>query len=112
MIKQSPLVYSPSSSPPRISNCTTANTISFPDSLTPLYIAFLAWDEYVATHDKDGLAGAPKVPGETDPEVDTEEVTGIALKIVDDLLKATDVTPDEEDLASINKRTGAFVQEL
>lgn len=93
-------------------NTLTAQNLTFPDSLVPLYIAFLAWDEYVATHEKDALGGAPKVPGETDVEPDTEKVTGIALKIVDDLLKEAGKTLDEEDDPVVKEQLGEYVQEL
>lgn len=90
----------------------SAQNLTFPDALVPLYIAFLAWDEYVATHERDGLGGAPKVPGETDVEPDTEKVTGIALKIVDDLLKEASKTLDEEEYSEVKTQIGEFVQEL
>ncbi|KAF2188291.1 hypothetical protein K469DRAFT_748618 [Zopfia rhizophila CBS 207.26] len=89
-----------------------AQTLTFPDSLIPLYIAFLAFDEFVATHNKDGLRGAPKVPGETDPEADSEKVTGIAFKIIDDLLKEAGTFVEEPDYSDVKTQTGEFVQEL
>jgi amyloid beta precursor protein binding protein 1 len=89
-----------------------AQEFTFPDSLVPLYIAFLAFDEFVATHDKDGLGGAPKVPGELDPEGDSEKVTGIAYKIMNDLLKEAASTPDEDDLDTAKTRLGEFVREM
>ncbi|KAF2658731.1 hypothetical protein K491DRAFT_689802 [Lophiostoma macrostomum CBS 122681] len=89
-----------------------AQELTFPDSLVPLYIAFLAFDEFVATHDKDGLGGAPKVPGESDLEGDSEKVTGIAYKILNDLLKEAASTPDDDDLDTAKTRLGEFVQEI
>jgi amyloid beta precursor protein binding protein 1 len=90
----------------------TAQTLTFPDSLVPLYIAFLAFDEFVATHDKDALDSAPKMPGETDAEMDTEEVIVIALKIVDDLISEAGTIVDESEYSTLKTRTGEFVQEL
>ncbi|KAF2739026.1 hypothetical protein EJ04DRAFT_541057 [Polyplosphaeria fusca] len=84
----------------------------FPDYLLPLYIAFLAWDEFAATHDKDGLGGAPKVPGETDQQFDSEKTTGIALKILDDLVKDAKASLDEDELSTVRTQTSDFVQEL
>ena len=62
-----------------------------PESLIGVYIAFLAWDEFVATHhtasNKLGGEGL-RVPGsnEEDFETDKEKVIGIAHKIVDNLI--------------------------
>ncbi|KAF2121450.1 NEDD8-activating enzyme E1 regulatory subunit [Lophiotrema nucula] len=91
-----------------------AQTLTFPGSLIPLYIAFLAWDEFAATHDKDALGGAPKVAGEGDSEVDTdnEKVTGIALKTLNDLVKEASASIEENELSTIKEQTGEFAQEL
>lgn len=89
-----------------------AMQLSFPDSLVPLYIAFLAWDEFAATHDQDGLGGAMKVPGETDPAGDEEKLTGIALKIADDLIKEAASPLDEADYAAVKTQIGEFAREL
>lgn len=80
--------------------------------MVPLYIAFLAWDEFVATHDKDNLGGTPKVPGETDPDIDREKVSGIAYKIADDLVEEAGATIDEDEYAAIKTQIGNFVSEL
>ncbi|KAH3969662.1 hypothetical protein HBI55_007830 [Parastagonospora nodorum] len=89
-----------------------AQTLTFPDSLIPLYIAFLAWDEFTATHLKDGLGGAPQVPGETDPDTDTEKLTGIAFKIANDLVKEASATIDEDEYAAVKTQIGEFASEL
>lgn len=80
--------------------------------MIPLYIAFLSFDEFVATHEKDALGGAPKVPGETDPDVDSEKTTGIALKIIDDLIKEAGASPEEDEISTVKTQAGEFVQEL
>jgi amyloid beta precursor protein binding protein 1 len=90
----------------------TAQTLTFPDSLLPLYISFLAFDEFVATHDEDALGGAPMMPGETDADTDAEKVTGIALKITDDLINEAGSFIEEPDYSTLKTRTGEFVQEL
>ncbi|KAF2009918.1 NEDD8-activating enzyme E1 regulatory subunit [Aaosphaeria arxii CBS 175.79] len=86
--------------------------LTFPDSLVPLYIAFLAWDKFAATHDQDGLVGAQQVPGETDAETDAGKVTGIALKITDDLIKEAVATLEEDELETIKSQVREFVEEL
>ena len=80
--------------------------------MIPLYIAFLAWDEFVATHDKDGLGGAPQVPGETDPDIDLEKLTGISFKIADDLVQEAGTLIDEDEYATIKTQIGEFAREL
>lgn len=80
--------------------------------MVPLYIAFLAWDAFVATHDKDGLGGAPKVPGETDPDADSEKLTGIAFKITADLVKEAHTKIDEDEYDTIKTQIRDFVSEL
>ena len=90
----------------------TAQNLTFPDSLIPLYIAFLAWDEFTATHEKDGLGGAPQVPGATDPETDGTKVTGIAFKIADDLIKEASASIDEDEYTAIKSQIGEFASEL
>jgi NEDD8-activating enzyme E1 regulatory subunit len=96
----------------KVLNISTAQNLTFPDSLIPLYIAFLAFDEFIATHDKDGLAGAPKVPGETEPEVDGEKVTGIAYKILDDLIREAGVSLEDEEYSTSKTQLREFVEEL
>jgi len=86
--------------------------LTFPDSQIPLYIAFLAWDEFVATHDQDGLGGAPRVAGESDPDTDSEKLTGIAMKIADDLFKEANASVDEDEYATIKSQIGEYAREL
>ncbi|PVI04625.1 hypothetical protein DM02DRAFT_555788 [Periconia macrospinosa] len=91
-----------------------AQTLTFPDSLVPLYIAFLAWDKFVTTHDKDASLVAPKVPGEADSDVeaDTEKVTGMAVHIANQLVKEANTSLDEDDLSTLNKQLSDFSHEL
>jgi amyloid beta precursor protein binding protein 1 len=77
-----------------------------------LYIAFLAWDEFIATHDDDRFGGAPRVPGKTDQDIDSDKLTGIAFKIADDLVKEASALIDEEEYATIKSQIGEYAQEL
>jgi amyloid beta precursor protein binding protein 1 len=86
--------------------------LTFPDSQIPLYIAFLAWDEFIATHDRDGLGGAPRVAGETDTEADCEKLTGIALKIANDLVKEANASIEEDEYDTIKSQIGEYAREL
>ena len=58
------------------------------------------------------MSGAPKVPGEIDPESDSEKVTGIAFKIMDDLIKEAGTSVEDPDYSDAKTQTGEFVQEL
>ncbi|KAJ4296843.1 hypothetical protein N0V90_006891 [Kalmusia sp. IMI 367209] len=91
-----------------------AQKLTFPDDLLPIYITFLAWDKFVATHDADGLAGAPRVPGSSDADLDadTEKVTSIAFKLADDLVKQASYTIDEDEYTTIKTQIGELAQEL
>jgi amyloid beta precursor protein binding protein 1 len=84
--------------------------LTFPDSQIPLYIAFLAWDEFVATHD-DRL-GRILIPGEIDQDTDSEKLTGIAFKVADDLVKEANASIDEDEYATIKSQIGEYAQEL
>ena len=70
--------------------------LSNPESLIKEYIAFLAWDDFVATHTtSSSTAGGEglRVPGQVsedetaDFDGDAEKLTGIAHKILDSLIK-------------------------
>lgn len=90
----------------------TAQELTFPDSLIPLYIAFLAWDEFAATHDQNALGGAAQAPGEMDAAVDTEKLTGIAHKVMDDLLKEAGTHVEDPEYTEIKTQLGEFAREL
>jgi len=90
----------------------TAQELTFPDSLIPLYIAFLAWDEFAATHDKDALSGASQAPGELDADTDAVKLTDIGHTIIDDLIKEAGTHIEDPDYSAIKTRVGEFTQEL
>ncbi|KAL1656007.1 hypothetical protein SLS61_001571 [Didymella pomorum] len=89
-----------------------AQELTFDGTLLPLYIAFLAWDEFTATHNKDALGGAPQAPGETDADTDAEKLTGIAHKIMDDLINEAKTRVEDPDYSAIKTRVGEFAQEF
>lgn len=80
--------------------------------MIPLYIAFLAWDEFVATHDKDALGGAPQAPGETDADTDAEKLTGIATTIMDGLITEAETRVEDPEYSTVKTQIGEFAQEL
>lgn len=95
-------------------NTPAAQKLTFPDALLPIYIAFLAWDKFTATHVVGGLAGAPKAPGSSDADFDpdTEKVTSIALKLADDLVQQAKYDIDEDDFATAKAQIRDLTQEL
>jgi amyloid beta precursor protein binding protein 1 len=52
------------------------------------------------------------VPGETDPDTDSEKLTGIAFKIADNLVKQANAAIDEDEYATVKAQIGKFAQEL
>lgn len=76
-------------------------------SLILLYIAFLAWDEFCATHFGDALLSAP---GFADVDTDAEKFTGIAQKILSNLIAESGVSLDDED--DVNAKVGEICAEL
>ncbi|KAF2451216.1 hypothetical protein P171DRAFT_400564 [Karstenula rhodostoma CBS 690.94] len=91
-----------------------AQKLTFPDALVPIYIAFLAWDKYTATHTLDDLARASKTPGSSDADVDSDtgKVTSIALKLVDSLVKEASYTIDEEEYDTVRAQIAELAREL
>ncbi|KAF1362687.1 NEDD8-activating enzyme E1 regulatory subunit [Lizonia empirigonia] len=89
-----------------------AQQLTFPDSLMPLYIAFLAWDQFTATHNKDALGGAQQAPGETDADADAEKLTGIASTMMDDLIKEAGTHVEDPEYSTIKTQISEFAQEF
>lgn len=96
---------------------TMAMELTTPDSLIGLHIAFLAWDEYIATHRSSAKSAGgelPKVPGSGpgDFEADTEKMTGIAHKIVDSLIKEAGTFIEDPEYSEVKENVGKFCMEL
>lgn len=88
-----------------------------PESLIGEYIAFLAWDEFVATHFTSSKAAggeAVRVPGSLDAELeaDTERVTGVAHKIIDSLLKEAGERMEDPEYSELKDRVANVVTEM
>lgn len=80
--------------------------------MIPLYIAFLAWDKFAATHDRDALGGAAQAPGETNADTDAEKLTGIAQMIMDDLIKQAGTRVEDPEYSVVKTKIGEYAQEL
>ena len=94
-----------------------AMDLTNPESLIAIYIAFLAWDEYVATHattahDQGGQG--LQVPGAegSDVDSDTEKLTGIAHVILDALIKEAGTFVKEPDYSLIRTKVAKTCTEL
>ncbi|KAB8342774.1 hypothetical protein FH972_022372 [Carpinus fangiana] len=78
------------------------NALSLPDSLILIYIAFLAYDSYIALH------------GTTEEVAQTqaEKVASIAQTLIEDLIKQGGTRPDESDYTEMIEGVERIVQEL
>ena len=82
-------------------------------SLILLYIAFLAWDEFCAAQAVGAQHAAPTPPGLTDVDGDAEKLTGIAHRIIANLVAESGMPFDEEDeLDEVKVKAGEICQEL
>jgi len=89
-----------------------AQSLTNPDSLILLYIAFLATDAFTATHLADDLGSVTNTPDEADAETDAEKVTGIALKIIDDLISEAGTFVEDSEYSEVKSKAGEYVQEM
>ncbi len=88
-----------------------------PESLVGEYIAFLAWDEFAATHTtKASEAGGEglRVPGSVDLEFesDKEKLTGIAHKIVDDIINEAGTRIEDPEYTEVKDNVEKICIEL
>ncbi|KAK5117354.1 hypothetical protein LTR62_005971 [Meristemomyces frigidus] len=94
-----------------------ANELANEESLVGLHLAFLAWDEYIATHhssaDKAG-GQALHITGtsESDLEADTEKLTGIAHHLLDTLITEAGTFLEDPDYTAVKTRIANFCTEL
>ena len=87
------------------------------DSAAGIYIAFLAWDLFVATHRteaSDTGGEGMRVPGSSDKdaEEDTHKLTSIAHHTLDQLIKAAGAFIEDPEYSAIKTSIGNFCREL
>ncbi|KAF1985049.1 NEDD8-activating enzyme E1 regulatory subunit [Aulographum hederae CBS 113979] len=87
-------------------------SLTNPDSLIHIYIAFLAYDSFGAAHPADGLNGAALAPGTTDFEADTEKMVGMAQQIIDDIIKEAGKTMEDPEYTEVKEQSQKVVTEL
>lgn len=93
------------------------NELTNPESLILVYIAFLAWDEYVATHSSSAsVQGGEglKVPGLAEEEVDedVEKLSGIAHKMIDNLIKEAGSFVEDPEYSGVKENVDQICVEL
>jgi amyloid beta precursor protein binding protein 1 len=95
--------------------------LSNPESMIKEYIAFLAWDDFVATHTtSSSTAGGEgvRVPGQVSEDDsadiggDAEKLTGIAHTILDRLIKEAGEHIEDPDYTEIKEGIGKVCTEL
>ena len=88
-----------------------------PESLIGEYIAFLAWDEFIATHSTaaNSMGGEGlRVPGISDEELDADQVkmVGIAHKIVDSLINEAGTRIEDPEYTEIKDSIAKVCTEM
>jgi len=81
-----------------------ANNLTNPDSLTLLYIAFLAYDNFIASQDTTN--------GHSQNESKIEQVTTHAFEILKNLLKEAGETIDEPEHTEVKETLTKHIDEL
>ncbi|GAB7346842.1 hypothetical protein MBLNU459_g1929t3 [Dothideomycetes sp. NU459] len=91
-----------------------ASALMMPDSGILLYIAFVAWDSFVGSHDADVLGGEPSVPGLHDEQLesDADKMVGIAHSIVDGIIKEAGTFIENPEYDEIKEACEKTVREL
>lgn len=88
-------------------------SLTMPDSLITLYIAFLAYDIFCATHLADDFGGAVRPPGVNDAEdTDAEKLEGMVKTVIDDLLNEAGQFLGEDDYLEVKTKAFQYAQEL
>lgn len=97
-----------------------AQDLTNPESLIGLYLSFLAWDVFIATHSPPTTA-APMIstlntPGSTRTteafEKDTARLTSIAHALVDCLINEAETRIEDPEYISIKTKVGRYCTEL
>jgi amyloid beta precursor protein binding protein 1 len=94
------------------------NQLTNPESLLGLYIAFLAFDDFIATHstpstNTDAVTSLT-APGESgiDHETDAIKLTGIAHKIIDNLINEAGTRVEDPEYSELKSEVGQICVEI
>lgn len=81
-----------------------------------LYIAFLAWDMFVSSHQADALGAQPRIPGDdcpdTDVDADEEKLRGTAEKVLDDVIAEAGSFIENPEYENLKQELGKIVAEM
>lgn len=91
------------------------NNLSFGlDSGILHYIAFLAWDAFIGSHDANALGGEPRIPGSNDADFEADEakMITIAESIMDGLIKEADTFIENPQYDELKTKCAEIVREL
>lgn len=89
-----------------------AMDLTNPESLIPLYIAFLAYDSYTASHRMQQEVGLRGGEPPDDPSVASEKIFGIAGTIIDGLIKEAGTFVEDPEYSEVKTITSKMIQEL
>ncbi|KAF2755440.1 hypothetical protein EJ05DRAFT_502901 [Pseudovirgaria hyperparasitica] len=89
-----------------------ALSLTDPDSLVLLYIAFLAYDSFISSHTTGGLGSASVVPGENNTESDVEMMASMAYAITDDLIQQSGIAMSASEQTVAKGKIEQYVREL
>ncbi|GAM90141.1 hypothetical protein ANO11243_081810 [Dothideomycetidae sp. 11243] len=83
------------------------------ESTVLLYIAFVAYDHFLASH-TDDLNTTPRAPGHSDNDVDTdaEKLTGIAFKVLDAAINAAGTQVENPQYDNVRQELTGICGEL
>ncbi|GAB7362686.1 hypothetical protein MBLNU230_g2995t1 [Neophaeotheca triangularis] len=98
-----------------------ANDLTNPESLLPLYLAFIAWDEFIATHSSSPTSN-PTAPSSLTPpgstrtpqafEQDASKLGSVAHSLMDSLIKEAASFVEEPDYGNLKLRLQKYCTEL
>lgn len=89
-----------------------ANALADEGSLILLHIGFLAYDEFCASHADDQQRSAARPPGLEDVNGDGVKLTGIAHKIIDNLLDEAGERLEDTEYDQVRDRAGEICEEM
>ncbi|KAI9696333.1 MAG: hypothetical protein M1820_008175 [Bogoriella megaspora] len=89
-----------------------SNALSNPDSLILLYLAFLAYDDFTASHALDNQLTTSQPPGVADFEVDSKKLAGIVGKFIDSLLNEAGKFIEDPEYSEIKESASSIAEEM
>ena len=88
------------------------NSLQDPDSLILVYIAFLAYDSYAASHEMVNQMGGQRRQSSEHFDTDVSKLTGIARTFVDKLISEAGTFIEESEYTRIQTTLSDIVEEM